>query len=637
MERLWRTLEALLNRKARTRAGWFVRPPVLIIVGFWAACFPNSWKDNGTKVAGDGVGYYCYVRSFVQHGDFRIDPADRVPTENNDASQRLQQQYVEGHEHHESGRVYSQYGVGLSLFWLPVEEITHVGMITLRWLGATTLPADGFSWPYRYAVGLATALGGLAGLLMSFAIAESMVGAPYALMGILAGFFGSPLFHYTFYECSMSECPTFFAVTWSFWLWWRLRSSATVADWLLWGAAIGLATIMRYPNGVLMLMPLYEYSARALRRLRAGQSVLARQTRQDHLRGIAALVGFGALCLIQVLVWRASYGHWSPPHYATGIETWTKFSPGNVLWSVRKGLFTTHPLWLFGMIALPFVYRRAPKLIMGLLLMFGFMVWLNQLPFDFWGSHGYGARRFVPVSLCILVGLPLGLRWLLARDSAILRIAGSVIVLAFVWLALRSRSAMMNNPGLAEFGETPIERLSFELKSRTKGFHRTRSALDSLIQSELPEMNLLARFGRTHSLFVDNPVDLNAQSVTGRITIMSTSERFGTIATPRSNVLPGVGLVIGDLPTTINLNFCRSPNVEDVILEVYSMDERSTKVMISTHDDLPDSFVLRKGSTKIQLHGRGGAWKMGANTMSFQALHRVILRSVTITQRPIAN
>lgn len=361
------------------RRDW--RPWVLLAA--WLPCVLVV-AGHGDKVNGDGMGYYVYARALAVHGDFVLHPDDGLTTEQN--STYLQTFYLANAKAHE-GRIWTQYPAGCSLVWLPGVLLTHGILKGLHAVGlAGAVPADGFAKPYRLATAITTLLLGLAALFMTLSLAGEVAGPWAALTATVAALHATALFNYLSYETSMSEAPSWFAVTLVFWLWRRIRRGAGGGWWIRWGAAISLAVLMRYQHVVLFLAPLWE----------------ARR-RPSRLWPVA--VGAAPLVLAQAAIWVAATGVLRPPPYATGIDSLAKFDPVPLLWSARHGLIASHPLWLFGLAGFVVLAWRGGAWERGLGLLFLFMVWLNQLPYDFWAGHSFGARRFVPMTLVCALGI----------------------------------------------------------------------------------------------------------------------------------------------------------------------------------------------------------------------------------------
>lgn len=389
------------------------------IVGvLWLACWHPVF-GHGEKVEGDGKGYYVYARALVVRGSFRLDPRDAEPTEKR--SSYIQDYYLDLGKAN-GGRIGTQYPAGCSLLWLPGVFSVHLALTAGHAAGISDLPpADGFSKPYRLAAAVTTVLLGLAGLLACFELASGLVGVVPALVGVAAGLFATPLYNYLSYETSMSEGPSFALVAIACWLGVRASAGAGVLLWGAWGLTLGLATDVRFTQGVLLVWPVAEFLL--------GKSA-RRRGRWPRLR--ATVMGSAIPLLIQLLIWRASTGAWAPPHYATGIDDFGRLDPVPVLWSARHGLFASHPAWYLGLAGCLLLLVRGPMFVRVLIGFFVWLVWVNQLPFDFWAGHSFGARRFVPAVPLVIVGTAVVAARMIRRwkQRGLIAVTGIVILLS---------------------------------------------------------------------------------------------------------------------------------------------------------------------------------------------------------------
>ncbi|MGH9741508.1 MAG: hypothetical protein ACRD51_04070, partial [Candidatus Acidiferrum sp.] len=118
----------------------------------------NPW------VRGDGVGYYSFARApLIQHNlDFT---ADYQRANTSFRENRLDKRGQPLPEFRTStGHLQNHFTVGPAILWAPFLLAAHAGVFLARSFGST-VPADGFSAPYRIAMALGTALYGFLGLL----------------------------------------------------------------------------------------------------------------------------------------------------------------------------------------------------------------------------------------------------------------------------------------------------------------------------------------------------------------------------------------------------------------------------------------------------------------------------------------
>ena len=114
--------------------------------------------------------------------------------------------------------------IGSAVLWSPFYLLAHAGVSLARALGAS-VAADGFSWPYLAAVGYASALYALLGLLL---IHDGLVRVGGfadldAALALGALWLGSPLLYYVTLAPAFSHAVSLFAIALVVWLWLRLR------------------------------------------------------------------------------------------------------------------------------------------------------------------------------------------------------------------------------------------------------------------------------------------------------------------------------------------------------------------------------------------------------------------------------
>src|SRR5229473_6951071 len=159
-----------------------------LLLLFWILSLPflNPW------VRGDGVGYYAFARApLIQHNlDFTEDyrhanESFRGPRldENNQPKSDFRTP---------TGHLDNHFTVGPAILWTPFLLLAHAAVLLARALGSS-VPADGFSTPYRLAMALATAIYGFLGLLLAFRLARQYVRERWALLATIAIWWASSL------------------------------------------------------------------------------------------------------------------------------------------------------------------------------------------------------------------------------------------------------------------------------------------------------------------------------------------------------------------------------------------------------------------------------------------------------------
>jgi hypothetical protein len=153
----------------------------------------------------------------------------------------------------------------------------------------------------------------------------------------------------------------------------------------------GLMALVRWQNLLFALLPGIDALLSIARAWRSNDRAGLRQT----LTGSAAFLGCAAIGFLpQMLAWQAMYGSLIARSPVGPQIRWTDPHLVDILWSARNGLLSTAPiLYLGGLGLLAFAIAR-PAAGIPALLAVGVMVYFNACIQDWWGSAGYGGRRF---------------------------------------------------------------------------------------------------------------------------------------------------------------------------------------------------------------------------------------------------
>jgi len=383
----------------------FLRPvPVLIAIFVLSLPIVNPW------VRGDGVGYYAYGRALlIEHSlDFKHDWQHANDTF------RLDRVTPDGKvypgEYTQTGHLRNLWSIGPSILWAPFLLVTHLGVLLCDSLGAH-IPSNGFSGPYLVAVTMATAFYGFLGLLISFQLARNFFGEVWAFVATLGIWWASSLPVYMYFNPSWSHAHSAFVNSLFVWFWYRTRGERTLKQWVLLGLLSGLIMDVYYPNGVFLLLPLFEAIAIYWRDYRLG----------DHWHEILRL--FGRHCvyvamffvgLMPTLITRKLiFG--SP--FKTGYPsmlTWNWASPvfAKVLFSSDHGFLAWTPILCLAVVGL-FVFPRTDKVLRNGLIAVLAALWIIISAYPDWdGLSSFGNRFFVSLTPIFVLGLASFFDWL---------------------------------------------------------------------------------------------------------------------------------------------------------------------------------------------------------------------------------
>lgn len=408
---------------------WFWLPMVVSLA------FVNPY------VRGDGNGYYAWLVSPALDGDLdfenqyrHADPLFRAVVFEPDGQVRANVRTATGH-------LPNQWSVGPALLWAPWFAAAHLGVRAAH-VWDPSFPADGYSWPYRYACAVGTAVYGWLALVLAWRTAQAFAGAAAAAVGTAIAWAATPLPVYQFFLPFHVHALAAFGVAWFVWRWVSLRPLAQPAQWLQWGAIGGVMTMIYQLNGVLLLIAAYE---------------LAVTARRDGLG--AALGAAGLFAAAALLVWLPQlvgkavvYG--TP--WTTGYGDQFFFADPR-LWqtamSAEHGWFSWTPAAAIGVAGLILARRRRAeaRVLVSVVAVFFFAVASYQ---NWHGQSSFGNRFFV--SLTGLVAIGLADVWSRATSGGIwaARAAGAAAVALALWnagLALQWGTGIVPNQGPVDF------------------------------------------------------------------------------------------------------------------------------------------------------------------------------------------
>jgi len=319
------------------------------------------------RLTSDGIDHYVYLRSLaVDHDlDFANDYALVSPRgEAVEAETPL-------------GRAGNVHPVGPAVVWAPFYLVADV---MCRIMGR---PTDGLGEPYKNAVAIAGLLYGWVGLVLLHRTAAPRAGRGSALLATLGLAFGTFLYWYLAYAPTMAHAPAFAAAALVIWLWLGPLPQGPRRAALL-GAACGLAALLRWPNGLLALLPVLE----CLKHLRRREE-WRRLALEGAAFALAALVVFSP----QILVWRLLYGSFVTIPQGAGFLVAPPAWDG-VLFSPHHGLFSWSPFLYLGAVGLLIWLRREPWRALAALVLFLGVTRVNAGVADWWGGSAFGGRRF---------------------------------------------------------------------------------------------------------------------------------------------------------------------------------------------------------------------------------------------------
>lgn len=297
----------------------------------------------------------------------------------------------------ETGLPGSPWGLGYSLLEVPLLALgTGVDAIAGN-------PADGYSqWAvFFYCIGsLLMASGGMTALFVLLRSAgdflqagQSERNSAWALFVAFAVFFGTNVGYYAFSQ--MSHSSTFLFAALFLAIWWRVRESERVRDWLMLGLAGGFLSICRWQDVLYLGGPLL-FDLFGAGRLKWPAWLRNR---------LVYAAGIGLCWVPQILEWKAIYGKYLTIPQGGGIFSFPPPHMLQVLFSSQGGWFVWTPIALLGAAGLAIGAVRFPRV---------YLPWIIVLVLQtavvgsvwFWhGAESFGARYLLSSTPLIGLGI----------------------------------------------------------------------------------------------------------------------------------------------------------------------------------------------------------------------------------------
>ena len=397
----------------------------------------------GARLQSDGFYYFAYLRSLAFDHDVNFMNDYRMLGLGDKTY--LFQPTATGHAE-------SAWTIGPAIVWSPFFAVGHLAATRLRASGAD-VATDGTSYPYRQAICVASLFYGLLGCWFAYRLTRLFFPGTLAAPAVALTVAGSFMLWYLVKEPSMTHATSMASVAGFTWLWAATRERRTLGSWALLGILAGLMTVIRWQNLLFALLPGLDAARLMWRCYRDGDT----RGMRDTIAGSAALLVCTLVaCLPQMLAWQAMYGSLIARSPVGPQIRWTDPHLVDILWSARNGLFSTTPILYLGAIGLVAFTAGRPATGLPLLAAVGVMIYFNACIQDWWGSAGFGGRRFDGLIPLFSVGLAafIELAGRIVRRHATAAVTALLAAIAIANLALMG--AAQN--GAVRIGET----LSFD-------------------------------------------------------------------------------------------------------------------------------------------------------------------------------
>lgn len=388
--------------------------------------------------------------------------------------------------------------IGCALLWSPFYAAADAVVRISRMSGAT-VPADGYSRPYIWAVCVGSAVYGFLSLILSFAVARRVVpgfagtSSGRQLLPVLAVFIGTPLVFYMYVAPPFAHACSAFAVSAFVLTWLRVRARWSLAGCAALGALAALMTMVREQDGFYAGAPALDFLWMVAGTWRHGAGTQIAPIRKALGGALAGLVAFGVTFVPQALVYVTLNGHLGPSPLLSRKMNWIAPHALQVLFSPEHGLFIWTPVALVAIVGVILLAAwpgpsasDTRRIGVCLLTMIVLGVYVTGSVASWTVAGAFGQRRFVGLTVVFVTGLAVVVTR--ANRGMVRALLGIVLALCMWWnLAL-----------MIQFGAGLMDRQRLEV---------ARNAWNAFVVVPIELPRLLYRYAFDRQSFYRSPTD----------------------------------------------------------------------------------------------------------------------------------
>jgi hypothetical protein len=315
-----------------------------IIIGssllFYRCCYPGTSNPEPMKLTTwDAYGYYLYLPSMLIYHDVKeLKFKDSI-----EAKYQLSGgNFYQANIHEKTGNYAFKYLGGIAILHLPFFAIAH-----LYALNSSIYPADGFSAPYQNAIGFGVVLYGILALLVHRKVLLYYYSDQVTTITLLLTVLATNSIQYFSIDNAQSHAPIFLLYALILWLSynWHQKPSKLIA--FLAGYIIGLATISRPTEAIMVLIPIL-WNTHNRDAAKEKWALVRSNLPMIYLATIGGIIGI----LPQLIYWQYVTGFFI---YDVG-SAWRFLTPFfRVIFGFEKGWFIYTPITIFFVVGLFYI------------------------------------------------------------------------------------------------------------------------------------------------------------------------------------------------------------------------------------------------------------------------------------------
>jgi hypothetical protein len=361
-------------------------------------------KPDGRIVIGDAVHYYVYLRSAVFDGDLQF------------KNEYVRLYGLHGgepetewiYEPTATGHTRNVMSIGPAIVWAPLYLLVTVAAWAAHAVGVGGVAGpDGYERIFQASAGLSGVMAATIGAYAAYAAAARLFGARAAIWSTLMLWLGGSAIYYSLVSPTYSHAASMLTVGLFVWAWIATLDRQTIGRYALVGALGGLATLVRWQDAILLIIPAIDAVSR----------IKTLPPQRVALNLFACAASALAVFSPQMLVWWTLYGNPFLVPQGEDFMHWGYPAVWDVLFSRLHGLLTWTPVVAGALLGLLLLLRRSPMVGVALAVAFLTALYTNAAVADWWAGEAYGSRRFVSCFPILVIGLAALISWLESRPA----------------------------------------------------------------------------------------------------------------------------------------------------------------------------------------------------------------------------
>ena len=392
----------------------------------------------------DEIQYFAYLRSLWFDHDLSFENEYRYFYDRGIArSEGFHETFLERTT--DTGRRINFGTIGCAILWAPFYT---AGDAVARVADA---PVDGFSKPYIAAVAYGSAVYGFLAIVIGILCARTL--GLDGQCGGAAVWLGTPLLFYMYVAPPFSHACSAFSVSVFVYVWLRVRCTWTVRGAVALGAVGALMAMVREQDVFFALPVAFDFLARGQTGVKPGFD--RGQTPMQKLQAaVAGVVAFALCFLPQAIAYVRLNGRLGPHASVANKMNWYGPHTLQVLFSPEHGYFVWTPLAVIGIAGLVMMALSSQggsharsgtpspsglhagdsrRVAIWMLGMIALQVYIGGSVESWTVAGGYGQRRFIALTVLLIVGLAAADSALRASSRQVRRVFVAVCVVAAYW------------------------------------------------------------------------------------------------------------------------------------------------------------------------------------------------------------